>query len=491
MSEPTANAGSIQNFLDSFPSIPRSKQWSHCLQRIVPYGICGRVRSIRGTTVVVDGLPVPVGSLVRIQRRNQDSLNAEVIGFDSGRTILAPLDNFDGVGQGDKVELFQTYRSVNVCPELIGRVLDATGIPMDEGATLPFGTKMPCDAAPVPALTRPPIDKILPTQIRTIDSFLTIGYGQRVGIFAGSGVGKSTLLGMLARGTQADCVVIALIGERGREVREFLDRDLGEEGRAKSVTVVATSDQPAPKRILAAKTATAIAESLRDEGKNVLLLMDSVTRFAMAQREVGLAAGEVPTTRGYPPSVFAMLPQLVERTGINHRGSITALYTVLVEGDDTNEPISDALRGLLDGHIHLSRSIASRGRYPAIDVLPSLSRLQSQLISKDMRFAADTVRGLMATYKENEDLINIGAYQRGSNATIDRAIQLRSSIESFLAQGQHELVSWKQSVDELMKLSAMVNAAPSQNLPGQVSNNGSQAGSIASSDNGFSNIRAA
>lgn len=468
-----SDSGSVQNLVASFPSIPRSKDWKHCLQRIVPYGISGRVRSIRGTTIVVDGLPVPVGSLVRIVRRNRDSLNAEVIGFDGGRTVLAPLDNFDGVGQGDTVELFQTYRSVKVCPELIGRVLDATGNPIDDGTTLPFGTKMPCDAPPVPALTRPPIDKILPTQIRSIDSFLTIGYGQRIGIFAGSGVGKSTLLGMLARGTQADCVVIALIGERGREVREFLDRDLGEEGRAKSVTVVATSDQPAPKRILAAKTATAIAESLRDEGNNVLLLMDSVTRFAMAQREVGLAAGEVPTTRGYPPSVFAMLPQLVERAGINLRGSITALYTVLVEGDDTNEPISDAMRGLLDGHIHLSRSIAAHGRYPAIDILPSLSRLQSQLISKEMRHAAESIRGLMATYKENEDLIHIGAYQRGSNVAIDRAIQLRAAIESLLAQEQHELVPWNRSVDELMKLSAIANAvAP---LPSTTPNSNNQA----------------
>lgn len=448
----------VKTLVSSFPSIPRSKHWNHCLQRIIPYGITGRVRSIRGTTVVVDGLPVPVGALVRIVRRTQEPVQAEVIGFDAGRTILAPLDNFDGVGQGDTVELFQTYRSVNVCPELIGRVLDATGTPMDDGPPLPFGIKMPCDAAPVPALNRPPIDKILPTQIRTIDSFLTIGLGQRVGIFSGSGVGKSTLLGMLARGTQSDCVVIALIGERGREVREFLDRDLGEEGRKKCVTVVATSDQPAPKRILAAKTATAIAESLRDQGKNVLLLMDSVTRFAMAQREIGLAAGEVPTTRGYPPSVFAMLPQLVERAGINHRGSITALYTVLVEGDDTNEPISDALRGLLDGHIHLSRSVAARGRYPAIDVLPSLSRLQSQLISKEMRLAAEAIRSLMAVYKENEDLINIGAYQKGSSPIIDRAIQLRESFESFLAQEQHELIPWQRSVNELTRLATLANA---------------------------------
>jgi len=473
-----SDSNRVNTIVSSFPSIPRSKHWNHCLQRIVPYGITGRVRSIRGTTVVVDGLPVPVGALVQIVRRNQDPVQAEVIGFDAGRTILAPLDNFDGVGQGDMVELFQTYRSVNVCPELIGRVLDATGLPMDDGPPLPFGMKMPCDAAPVPALTRPPIDKILPTQIRTIDSFLTIGFGQRIGIFAGSGVGKSTLLGMLARGTQTDCVVIALIGERGREVREFLDRDLGEEGRKKCVTVVATSDQPAPKRILAAKTATAIAESLRDQGKNVLLLMDSVTRFAMAQREIGLAAGEVPTTRGYPPSVFAMLPQLVERTGVNQRGSITALYTVLVEGDDTNEPISDALRGLLDGHIHLSRSIAARGRYPAIDVLPSLSRLQSQLISKQMRLSAEAIRSMLAVYKENEDLINIGAYQKGSSPTIDRAIQLRASIESFLAQEQHELVPWQKTIVELTMLAALVSAPATTSSTQQPS---------ANSANGFTN----
>ncbi len=473
-----SDSNRVNTIVSSFPSIPRSKHWNHCLQRIVPYGITGRVRSIRGTTVVVDGLPVPVGALVQIVRRNQDPVQAEVIGFDAGRTILAPLDNFDGVGQGDTVELFQTYRSVNVCPELIGRVLDATGLPMDDGLPLPFGMKMPCDAAPVPALTRPPIDKILPTQIRTIDSFLTIGFGQRIGIFAGSGVGKSTLLGMLARGTQTDCVVIALIGERGREVREFIDRDLGEEGRKKCVTVVATSDQPAPKRILAAKTATAIAESLRDQGKNVLLLMDSVTRFAMAQREIGLAAGEVPTTRGYPPSVFAMLPQLVERTGVNQRGSITALYTVLVEGDDTNEPISDALRGLLDGHIHLSRSIAARGRYPAIDVLPSLSRLQSQLISKQMRLSAETIRSMLAVYKENEDLINIGAYQKGSSPAIDRAIQLRASIESFLAQEQHELVPWQKTVDELTMLATLANAPATPSSTQQTSANNA---------NGFTN----
>ncbi len=287
-----------------------------------------------------------------------------------------------------------------------------------------------------------------------MDAFLTLGLGQRIGVFAGSGVGKSTLLGMLARGAKADVVVIALIGERGREVREFLERDLAEEGRKRSVTVVATSDQPASQRILAAKTATAIAESFRDEGKNVLLLMDSVTRFAMAQREVGLAAGEVPTTRGYPPSVFAMLPQLVERTGKSKLGSITGIYTVLVEGDDPNEPISDTLRGLLDGHVHLSRSIAARGRYPAIDVLPSLSRLQSLLVSDKHRQSAANLRALMAIYKENEDLINIGAYQKGSNPQIDRAIALRTELEAFLAQPQRSNIPWQQMESELQTLAA-------------------------------------
>jgi flagellum-specific ATP synthase len=301
-------------------------------------------------------------------------------------------------------------------------------------------------------LDRPPIDQVLPTQIRAIDAFLTLGRGQRIGVFAGSGVGKSTLLGMLARGTQADIVVIALVGERGREVREFLERDLGAAGRKRSVTVVATSDQPAPQRILAAKTATAIAEAFRDQGKNVLLLMDSVTRFAMAQREIGLAAGEVPTTRGYPPSVFSMLPQLVERTGKSTAGSITGIYTVLVEGDDPNEPISDTLRGLLDGHIHLSRNIAARGRYPAIDILPSLSRLQSQLGPNNHLQAASALRALMAVYRENEDLINIGAYVKGSNLQIDRAIQMRGSIEEFLSQSVDLLVPWKKQQEALVAL---------------------------------------
>ncbi len=438
--------------MKELPSVPRARDWSTLLERCLPVAIEGRVRAIRGTTILAGGLPTPVGALVRISRRQGEPLDAEVIGFDGSTTLLAPLAQIDGVSQGDSVRLYRTMRTVPAGIELVGRVLDASGNPIDDRGPLPPSIRVPCDAIPVPALDRPPIDKVLPTSVRAIDAFLTLGYGQRIGVFAGSGVGKSTLLGMLARGTAADVVVIGLIGERGREVREFLERDLTEEGRQKCVTVVATSDTPAPQRILAAKTATAIAEAYRDAGKNVLLLMDSVTRFAMAQREVGLAAGEVPTTRGYPPSVFAMLPQLVERTGMSSRGSITAIYTVLVEGDDANEPISDALRGLLDGHLHLSRSIAARGRYPAIDILPSLSRLQSHLVDKTHRESAMQLRAMMALYKENEDLISIGAYNKGSNQAIDQAIQMRQPIEGFLAQNQYEAVPWNSTILEMHSL---------------------------------------
>ncbi len=281
---------------------------------------------------------------------------------------------------------------------------------------------------------------------------LTLGRGQRIGIFAGSGVGKSTLLGMMARGTNADVVVIGLVGERGREVQEYLQRELGPETRRKCVTVVATSDQPALRRVQAAMTTTAIAEYFRDCGKNVLLMMDSVTRFAMAQREIGLAAGEAPTTRGFPPSVFSMLPRLVERSGVTNRGSITGIYTVLVEGDDTNEPISDTLRGLLDGHFVLSRKIAHRGRYPAIDILASLSRLQSHLASEDHQKASNQLRTLMSAYQENEDLITIGAYQKGSNLMVDRAIAMKPEIDAFLSQNSRTIVDWASAVAELKRI---------------------------------------
>ena len=444
--------------VSTLPQITKAHQWTSMLSRCVTVKLAGRVSTIRGTTIIAAGMPAPVGAVVQIDCGTSGNVTAEVIGFDGKHCILAPLDPMSGVSPGDRVTLLRTMRTVPVCNEMIGRVLDAEGKPLDNLEPLPPAMRVACDAMPIPALDRPPIDTIMPTGVRAIDSLLTLGKGQRLGVFAGSGVGKSTLMGMLARGTAADVVVIGLIGERGREVLEFLDRDLGEEGRKKSITVVATSDTPAPKRILAAKTATAIAESFRDQGKSVLLLMDSVTRFAMAQREVGLAAGEVPTTRGYPPSVFAMLPQLVERTGTSKRGSITAIYTVLVEGDDANEPISDALRGLLDGHLHLSRSIASSGRYPAIDILPSLSRLQNALIDLPHRQAVLQLRRWMATYQENADLINIGAYARGSSAAIDQAIAKRESINAFLSQDQHKVIDWKTMQAELNALTAVAAA---------------------------------
>jgi flagellum-specific ATP synthase len=376
-------------------------------------------------------------------------LEAEVIGFENGRTLLAAFDALEGVRAGDRVELFQSCRSIKVSEELCGRVLDATGVPIDAGVPIGAGKRVFCDAPAVSPLSRQPIRSPLPTGVRAIDTLMSLGQGQRVGVFSAAGVGKSTLLGMLARGTQADFVVIGLIGERGREVRDFLENDLGHEGRAKSITVVATSDQPAPKRILAAKTATAIAETLRDQGKSVLLLMDSLTRFATAQREIGLAAGEAPTTRGYPTSVFSSLSHLVERAGNSARGSITAIYTILVEGDDNNEPISDAVRGFLDGHIVLSKSLADGGHYPAIDVLRSLSRLQQQLLDHNQTSVATEVRKWMAIYDEHRELIQIGAYRPGSNPQIDRAIAIKPTIECFLKQSRNDIVEWNDAWEKI------------------------------------------
>jgi flagellum-specific ATP synthase len=404
---------------------------------------------LQGGVISVEGLPLAVGSVTRIERQGHGSLEAEVIGFENGRTLLAAFDALEGVRAGDRVELVQSCRSIKVSEELCGRVLDATGVPIDAGVPIGAGKRVFCDAPAVSPLSRQPIRSPLPTGVRAIDTLMSLGQGQRVGVFSAAGVGKSTLLGMLARGTQADFVVIGLIGERGREVRDFLENDLGHEGRAKSITVVATSDQPAPKRILAAKTATAIAETLRDQGKSVLLLMDSLTRFATAQREIGLAAGEAPTTRGYPTSVFSSLSHLVERAGNSARGSITAIYTILVEGDDNNEPISDAVRGFLDGHIVLSKSLADGGHYPAIDVLRSLSRLQQQLLDHNQTAVATEVRKWMAIYDEHRELIQIGAYRPGSNPQIDRAIAIKPTIDGFLKQSRNDIVEWNDAWEKI------------------------------------------
>ena len=442
----------------SFPTIPDLAAMRRTIHKAMSSRIEGTVWSVGRNALKVVAMPAPMGAVCQIRTRGGDALLAEVIGFEGSITLLAPLDGADGVSPGDRVLLMQAAPLVSVSPAMLGRVVDAAGNPLDDLPPIEAVAKITLDSAPISAMQRPTIDEISATGVRTIDALLTLGRGQRLGIFAGSGVGKSTLLGMMARGTSADIVVIGLVGERGREVQEFLQRELGEEGRRKCITVVATSDQPALRRVQAAMTATAIAEYFRDTGKNVLLMMDSVTRFAMAQREIGLAAGEAPTTRGYPPSVFSMLPRLVERAGTGPRGTITGIYTVLVEGDDTNEPISDTLRGLLDGHVVLSRSIAHRGRYPAIDVLGSLSRLQSHLVDAKHLEAATKIRSLISSYQENEDLITIGAYQRGSSANVDRAIALKPAIDAFLSQSSKQKVSWNDTVKALAQLAAQANA---------------------------------
>ena len=413
------------------------------LETIMPTAISGCVVRTEGCVTAVAGLPAPVGSQVLIDRELKGPIVGEVIGFRDHLTLVYPLEEMHGVRYGNRVRLWRTSKFVGVGQDLLGRVIDAHGNAAD-GLSNPLTTdRRSLDQVPPSAHERPRINAPLSTGIRAIDGLLTCGRGQRVGIFSGSGVGKSVTLGMMARYTSADVNVIALIGERGREVNEFIERDLGPEGLARSVVVVATSDQPALLRVRAAMLATAIAEYFRDEHQEVLLMMDSLTRFAMALREIGLAAGEPPTTRGYPPSVFATLPKLVERAGRNARGSITAFYSVLVEGDDTNEPVSDAVRGLLDGHIVLSRKLASAGHYPAIDVLESISRLATEVCDQDQLAAAIEVRQLLAAYRDHADLISIGAYRTGSNAAVDAAIALKNDTDKFLRQTMNEAANYE------------------------------------------------
>ena len=393
-----------------------------------------------------------MGSLVDIERQVGDSMAGEVIGFSDGLTLVYPLSRITGVRCGNRVRLVRTFRSVRVGDAHLGRVLDARGKVIDGRPQPLLIGRARLEASPPPAVQRPRINTPLSTGIRAIDGLLTCGRGQRMGIFSGSGVGKSVVLGMMARYTSADVNVIALIGERGREVNEFIERDLGPDGLAKSVIVVATSDQPALLRVQSAMRATAIAEYFRDQGRDVLLLMDSLTRFAMAQREIGLAAGEPPTTRGYTPSVFARLPQLIERAGTSRTGSITAFYSVLVEGDDPNEPISDAVRGLLDGHTMLSRNLAAKGHYPAIDVLESISRLMPAIVPSSQRDAAIGLRELLAAYRDHEDLISIGAYRAGSNPAVDLAIAMRKEIDGYLRQRIEEPSSLETARSGLLQL---------------------------------------
>jgi flagellum-specific ATP synthase len=375
-----------------------------------------------------------------------------VIGFRDELTLLYPFSDLAGIRHGNRVRLARTSRWLRVGEGLLGRVIDAAGNTVDGRPRPALNDRVSFTRQPPHPCTRPRICEPLATGVRAFDGLLTCGKGQRMGIFAGSGVGKSVLLGMMARYTSAEVIVIALIGERGREVNEFIERDLGAAGLAKSVVVVATSNEPALVRVQAAMTATAIAEYYRDQGKDVLLMMDSLTRFALAQREIGLAAGEPPATRGYPPSVFALLPKLVERAGRSPLGSITAFFTVLVEADDPNEPISDAVRGLLDGHTWLSRKLAARGHYPAIDVLDSLSRLMPDVTTPEHYQAAVAVRELLAAHRDHEDLISVGAYRRGSNRLVDLAIEMHDDLEHFLRQAVEQPAAFESTRDALLKL---------------------------------------
>ena len=422
------------------------------LDAVMPTELTGTVARTVGMTVSAAGFPAPVGAVAEVECQAGRPLLAEVIGFHDDLTLLYPLRELSGVRHGNRVRLVRTTRWLRVGDALLGRVVDAEGHAIDGKPQPALTDRAPFWRDPPHPCHRPRIDEPLGTGVRAIDGLLTCGKGQRVGIFSGSGVGKSVTLGMMARYTAADVIVIGLIGERGREVNDFLQRDLGPEGLAKSVVVVASSNEPALVRVHAASTATAIAEYFRDQGKDVLLLMDSLTRFALAQREIGLAAGEPPTTRGFPPSVFGLLPKLVERSGRSRRGSITAFYTVLVEADDPNEPISDAVRGLLDGHVWLARKLAVKAHYPAIDVLESLSRLMPDVTSDEHRQAAVLIRELLAAYRDHEDLISIGAYRRGSNLKVDLAIEMQEAINKYLRQPVDEGSTVQSALENLMTL---------------------------------------
>ncbi len=413
----------------------------------------GKVVNVVGLTIESAGPDAKLGDICMIIPKGDEDappIMAEVVGFKDKKTLLMPYDAVDGISLGSSVENTNLPLMVTVSNALLGRTVDGLGRPVD--GTIIKGEKYPVEANAPDPMSRTIIDEALPLGVKAVDGLMTIGKGQRIGIFAGSGVGKSTLMGMFARNTKADINVIALIGERGREVREFIERDLGEEGMKRSVVVVATSDRPALERNKAAKTATAIAEYFRDQGKDVLLMMDSLTRFSMAQREIGLSSGEPPVTRGYPPSVYSEMPKLLERAGRASKGSITGLYTVLVDGDDFNEPITDTARSILDGHIMLNRRLAHKNHYPAIDVLQSISRCMSQVADREHKRAAGKLKNVLATYNEAEDLINIGAYKSGSNPDIDYAISMNKQVNEYLRQDVEEKVDFVESIERLKKM---------------------------------------
>lgn len=427
------------------------QKYMRVIEKADIYKHYGKVQRIVGLMIESQGPEANIGEVCLIHSSTEKkTVMAEVVGFNNEKIILMPYTQVTEIGPGCLVEATGEALSVKIGRGLIGKVVDSLGMPLDE-SKLPKGlTSYPTEQSPPNPLLRKTISEPIQVGVKPIDSLLTVGKGQRIGIFAGSGVGKSTLMGMIARNSAADINVIALIGERGREVREFIEHDLGEDGLKKSVVVVATSDQPALMRIKGAYTATAISEYFRDQGLEVNLMMDSVTRVAMAQREVGLATGEPPTTKGYTPSVFAILPKLLERTGTGRTGSITAFYTVLVDGDDMNEPIADTARGILDGHFILDRKLAEQGQFPAINVLKSISRVMSKVTNSEHQDSAQQLRRLMAVYEENSELIQIGAYKRGTNQEIDKAIAFHPKIQAFLRQGVQEYHTLDESIN-LMK----------------------------------------
>ncbi|MEK9657643.1 MAG: flagellar protein export ATPase FliI [bacterium] len=424
----------------------------HALDGLELVQVIGKVIQVIGLVVEAQVQGVEVGELCRIMVTEIDFVFAEVVGFKESRVLLMPLGGLTGVRPGNRIYATGHPLSVDVGPGLLGRVLDGLGQPMDGKGPIVPEASYKIDNDPPNAITRPRIEKVLETGVKAIDATLALGRGQRVGIFAGSGVGKSTLMGMLARNCTAEINVIALIGERGREVKEFIEDSLGEEGLKKSVVICATSDQAPVVRLKGAMVGTAVAEYFRDQGKDVLFMMDSVTRFAMAQREIGLATGEPPTTKGYTPSVFAMLPRLMERAGTSDKGSITAIYTVLVEGGDMDEPIADAARGILDGHFVLSRDLAAKNHYPCLDIGHSISRLMSSICEDGHKSTAGQLREVLARYKEAEDLINIGAYVQGSNEQIDYAIEKIDQVNSLLRQATNENVPFAQTVQDLGRI---------------------------------------
>ena len=413
----------------------------------------GKVNRVIGLVLEGNGPAVSVGSVCTIYPNNRPPVQAQVIGFRDNTTLLMPLGDIIGIEPGSAIESMEEYPTYKVGDALIGRIIDGNGLPIDGKGSIPTMKEYPLMGTPINPLERKRLNEPLDIGIRSINGLLSFAKGQRLGILAGTGVGKSVLMGMIAKNTNADINVIALIGERGREVKEFIDENLGEEGLKRSIVIAAASDEPPLVRLRGAYIATTIAEYFRDQGHDVMLMMDSLTRFALAQREIGLSAGEPPTTRGFTPSVFSILPKLLERAGTSSsEGSITALYTVLVEGDDLNEPISDAVRAILDGHIVLSRELAAHNHYPAIDILNSISRLMIDVVTKEHQECSMKFKDLLATHKSAEDLINIGAYVKGSNPKIDIAIQKYDEMITYLKQGMFDSCDWRTSLDQLQKI---------------------------------------